>query len=75
MKSSCRRQNFENSLAGEIARIANISRTLAFKVRQRKDQVMTKEEAYTQLGHSASLLRAVLDVLDRDNVGPCPVCK
>lgn len=69
------RGDFENSLAREIARIANISRTLAAKVKLRKDRVMTKEEAYIQLGHSASLLRAVLNVLDRDNVGPCPVCK
>lgn len=36
---------------------------------------MTKEEAYVQLGHSVSLLRAVLNILDKDNIGPCPVCK
>jgi hypothetical protein len=69
------RRDFENSLAREIARVANISRTLAAKVKLRKDRVMTKEEAYVQLGHSASLLRAVLNALDKDNIGPCPVCK
>jgi hypothetical protein len=69
------RGDFEKSLAREIARIANISRTLAAKVKLRKDRVMTKQEAYVQLGHSASLLRAVLNVLDKDNIGPCPVCK
>ena len=36
--------------------------------------IMTPEEAYTQLGHSASLLQAVLMVLDKDNIGLCPVC-
>jgi hypothetical protein len=68
------RTNFENDLARETARIANISRALAARVRLRKDQIMTEDEAYAQLGHSASLLRAVLNVLDADNVGPCPVC-
>lgn len=67
-------RDFKNSLAREVARIANISRTLAAKVKLRIDRVMTKEEAYVQLGHSASLLRAVLNVVDRDNIGPCPVC-
>lgn len=68
------RTNFEDDLAREIARIANISRALASRVILRTDRVMTREEAYAQLGHSASLLRAVLNVLDGDNIGPCPVC-
>jgi hypothetical protein len=68
-------QSFDDGLAREIARVANLSRDLAGRVRQRKDGKMTKEEAYTQLGHSASLLRAVLNVLDKDNLGPCPICK
>jgi hypothetical protein len=68
-------QSFDDGLAREIARIANISRDLAGRVRLRKDGKMTKEEAYTQLGHSASLLRAVLNVLDKNNIGPCPICK
>jgi len=53
------RDDFEADLAREIARIANISRKLGYKLRAEK-RSMTKEEAYEQLGHSASLLKAVL---------------
>ncbi len=56
-----RPDNFEEDLAKEIARIANISRQLALKMKV-ENRDMTKEEAYVQLGHSASLLRAVLNV-------------
>ena len=52
-------KDFEADLAREIARIANISRKLGYKLRAEKRD-MTKPEAYIQLGHSASLLRAVL---------------
>jgi hypothetical protein len=64
---------FEADLAREIARIANLSRVLGYKLRSEKRD-MTKQEAYVQLGHSASLLRAVLlrydkiDTLTKDNV-------
>lgn len=51
--------NFEADLAREIARIANTSRMLGYRMRAGKRN-MTKEEAHVQLGHSASLLRAVL---------------
>lgn len=53
------KENFEEDLAREIARIANISRKLGYKLRDEK-RSMTREEAYVQLGHSASLLKAVL---------------
>jgi len=53
------KDNFEADLAREIARIANISRKLGYKLRA-ENRSMTKEEAYVQLGHSASLLKAVL---------------
>jgi hypothetical protein len=56
--------NFETDLAKEIARIANISRQLAFKMKA-ENRDMTKEEAYVQLGHSASLLKAVLSVVTK----------
>ncbi len=56
-----RPENFEEDLAKEIARIANISRQLAFKMKA-ENRDMTKEEAYVQLGHSASLLKAVLSL-------------
>ncbi|MDP2853382.1 MAG: hypothetical protein Q8O28_03945 [Smithellaceae bacterium] len=51
--------NFEEDLAREIARIANISRKLGYKLRA-ENRSITKEEAYVQLGHSASLFKAVL---------------
>jgi len=50
----------ENGLAREIARIANISRQLAYKMEAR-GKGMSQDEAYKQLFHSASLLKAVLE--------------
>jgi hypothetical protein len=58
-KINLRDDNFEADLAREIARIANLSRQLGYKL-AKEDRDMTPEEAYVQLGHSASLLRAVL---------------
>ena len=52
-------ENFEEDLAREIARIANQSRKLGYKLRD-ENRGITKAEAYVQLGHSASLLKAVL---------------
>ncbi len=46
-------------LAVEIARIANISRQLAARL-ENQQRELTQEEAYKQLYHSASLLKAVL---------------
>lgn len=54
-----RNENFEADLAREIARIANLSRKLGYQLRA-ENRDMTKQEAYVQLGHSASLLRAVM---------------
>lgn len=51
--------HFDEDLAREIARIANLSRKLGYKLREEKRN-MTPEEAFIQLGHSASLLKAVL---------------
>lgn len=51
--------HFEKDLAVEIARVAGISRRLGLKLKK-EGRIMTKQEAYIQLGHSASLLRAVL---------------
>ncbi len=56
------KENFEEDLAKEIARIANISRQLGYKIKA-ENRNMTKEEAYVQLGHSASLVKAVLHSL------------
>lgn len=54
-----RADSFEHDLAGEIARIANDARKLGYRLKK-ENRNMTKEEAYVQLGHSASLLKAVL---------------
>jgi len=61
---SLRPDHFDEDLAKEIARIANISRRLGLKLRT-ENRDMTQEEAYVQLGHSASLLKAVLKELEK----------
>jgi len=58
------KKDFEADLAAQIARIANLSRRLGYKMRA-ENRDMTKPEAYIQLGHSASLLRAVLQHYNR----------
>ena len=55
-----RADHFEEDLAKEIARIANVSRELDRKLRQ-EERLMDAEEVYRQLGHSSSLLEAVLN--------------
>jgi hypothetical protein len=50
---------FEEALAREIARVANLARALGNRLRS-EERDMTPAEAYRQLGHSASLLRAIL---------------
>jgi len=57
-----RADHFEEDLIKEIARVANLSRQLGLKLRA-ENRNMTKEEAYTQLGHSASLLNAAIKVI------------
>jgi hypothetical protein len=49
----------EKDLAEEIARIANLSRELGYKI-ESEDRLLSKEEAYTQISHSASLFKAIL---------------
>lgn len=51
--------NSEEDLAREIARIANISMVLGYKLED-EGRVLSKEEAYQQISHSASLFRAIL---------------
>lgn len=57
-------ESFEDDLAKEIARIANLSRKLGKKLKA-ENRDMVKEEAYIQLGHSASLFRAILKYLGK----------
>ncbi len=56
--------HFEEDLAKEISRIANISKALGNRLKA-ENRDMTKKEAYTQLGHSASLFKEVLKHLGR----------
>jgi hypothetical protein len=49
----------EQDLAREIARTANLSLSLGYRLED-QGRLLTKEEAYQQLSHSASLLKAVL---------------
>ncbi len=58
-KIRLRPSEFEDDLAKEIARIAGLSGQLGHKLRK-ENRDMTKKEAYIQLGHSASLIKAVL---------------
>ncbi len=53
---------WEEDLAKEIARTANAARALEGKLRK-ENRPLTPEEAYRQLGESASLFKAMLDVL------------
>ena len=50
----------EEALAKEIARIANQGMILGYRQEDER-RLLTKEEAYQQVGHSASLFRAILE--------------
>lgn len=50
----------ENDLIKEIARVANLSMRLGYQL-EAENRLLTKKEAYRQLAHSASLIKAVLD--------------
>ncbi len=54
----------EGDLAKQIARIAALSLALGCRL-EAEDRILTREEAYRQLSHSASLLKAVLAYLDQ----------
>lgn len=49
----------EKELAGEIARIANLSLNLGYRL-EREGRMLTRQEAYLQISHSTSLFRAIL---------------
>lgn len=49
----------EQALAKEITRIANQAMALGYKLED-ENRLLTKEEAYQQLGHSVSLFKAIL---------------
>jgi hypothetical protein len=50
----------EDDLIKEVARIANLSMALGYKL-QDENRVLTKDEAYVQIGHSTSLFKAILE--------------
>jgi hypothetical protein len=52
----------EDDLVRKIARIANLSMNLGYQL-EKENRPLTKEEAYIQLGHSASLLKGILGFL------------
>ena len=56
----------EEDLAKEIARIANLSMALGYKLED-EGRILSKEEAYQQVSHSASLFRAVLRYVEGRN--------
>ena len=49
----------EEELAWEVAQIANLSLKLGYKM-ETENRLMTKEEAYVQVSHGASLFKAIL---------------
>jgi hypothetical protein len=55
----------EETLAKEIARIANLAMKLGYKI-EAEDRLLTKEEAYTQVSHSASLFKAILEFVKKE---------
>jgi len=55
----------ERDLAKEIARIANLSMALGYRLED-ENRMLTKDEAFVQLGHSASLFKAILQFAERE---------
>ena len=56
--------NSEKDLANEIARIANLSLKKGYQIQDEK-RLLTKEEAYEQISHSASLFKAILEYVGK----------
>jgi hypothetical protein len=56
----------EEDLAKEIARIANLSIALGYKLED-ENRILTKEVVYQQISHSASLFKAILEYVKKAN--------
>jgi len=54
----------EDDLAREIARIANLSLKKGYQIED-ENRLLTKEEAYEQISHSASLFKAILRYVEK----------
>jgi hypothetical protein len=52
----------EEDLAKEVARIANMSLKLGYQL-EKDDRMLSNQEAYEQISHSASLLKGILNWL------------
>jgi hypothetical protein len=63
----------EEELAKEIARIANLSLKLGYKM-EAEGRLLTREEAYVQVSHSASLFKAILKFVEKMELGNCGSC-
>jgi len=61
----------EQDLCREIARVANLSLALGYRLED-EDRLLTREEAYGQLSHSASLMRAALRYARGESTGKRP---
>ena len=57
--------NSEEDLAKQIARLANLSIELGYRL-ERENRLLTKEEAYQQISHSASLFKGILRYVARE---------
>jgi hypothetical protein len=55
----------EEALARQVARIANLSMKLGYEI-EAEDRLLTKEEAYTQISHSVSLFKAILEFVEKE---------
>jgi hypothetical protein len=55
----------EDGLAEEIARIATLSMVLGYRLEE-EGRLLTLDEAYRQLGHSASLFQAILGYVRKE---------
>ncbi|MBW2248283.1 MAG: hypothetical protein JRF62_14080 [Deltaproteobacteria bacterium] len=56
--------NSEKDLANEIAKIANLSIKKGYQIQDEK-RLLTKDEAYEQISHSASLFKAILEYVEK----------
>jgi hypothetical protein len=56
----------DEDLAREVAKIANLSLTLGYKLED-ENRILTKEEAYQQISHSASLFKGILEYVNGGN--------
>ncbi|MEE9612209.1 MAG: hypothetical protein V3W19_13215, partial [Desulfatiglandales bacterium] len=54
----------EKGLAKEIARIANLSIKLGYRIQDER-RLLTKNEAYAQISHSASLFKGILEYVGK----------